>query len=296
LHRLSRLFAPLLLALSAITAAAPATAAVAANDGLAAIPQLTAHVTDTTNTLTPQQKSALEQMLAGFEQSKGSQIAVLMIPSTKPEEIEQYSIRVAEAWKIGRKGTDDGLILLVAKDDHHVRIEVGYGLEGVIPDVIAKRIIREVMAPHFVNGDFYTGISDGLQTAIGLINGETLPPPPPQQRASSHRSGRNWDNLLTIGFILVFVVGGVLVRVLGRVLGSMAVGLLVAVVAFFALGVLAAVFGGIIAFVVALLAGSGLGGFGGFGGFGGGGFGGGGGGGFSGGGGGFGGGGASGSW
>src|SRR5215217_2564454 len=110
-----------------------------------AVPTLKSRVTDLTGTLTPEQKGALEQRLAAFEAAKGSQIAVLMLPSTKPEEIEQFSIRVAEAWKIGRKGTDDGLILVIAKEDRRLRIEVGYGLEGAIPDAVAKRVISETI-------------------------------------------------------------------------------------------------------------------------------------------------------
>jgi uncharacterized protein len=284
------------LALLAGVATVPAVAA-AADDGLAKIPPI-ARVTDLTHTLTPAQKSALDQTLAEFEQSKGSQIAVLMLPSTKPEEIEQYGIRVAEQWKLGRKGVDDGLILIVAKDDRRVRIEVGYGLEGTVPDVIAKRVIKEIIAPHFLAGDFYAGIDDGVEHLIGLVDGEPLPAPPPSARRSRH-GGNDWNSLLSIGFVLIFVVGGILVRVLGRVAGSGAVGLILSVVAWAVIGSLLAAIGvGILAFIVALLFGRGIGGSGfgrgmGGGGFSGGGFGGGG---FSGGGGGFGGGGASGSW
>src|ERR1700689_4726566 len=130
-----------ILALLAGFAAAPAFGS-AAGDGLVQVPPLAARVTDLTATLSPAQKSALEQTLAEFEQRKGSQIAVLMLPSTKPEDIEQYGIRVADQWKLGRKGIDDGLILIVAKDDHRVRIEVGRGLEGPVPDIIASRVVR----------------------------------------------------------------------------------------------------------------------------------------------------------
>jgi uncharacterized protein len=289
--------AKVLLALAMLVPLA-ALAASAASDGLVPIPPLTARVTDLTGTLTPQQKSSLEQTLAEFEQRKGSQIAVLMLPSTKPEAIEQYGIRVAEQWKIGRKGTDDGLILIVAKDDHRVRFEVGRGLEGAIPDISAGRIIREIIAPHFLTGDFYAGINDGVHSAIGLIDGEALPPPPSRQQRGSSRHGgdNNFGALVAIGFILVFVVGGVLVRLFGRVLGSGVVAILVAIAAFFALGLVAALIAGIAGFFFSLVTGSGFGrGIGGFP-IGGGGFGGSSGGGFSGGGGDFGGGGASGDW
>jgi uncharacterized protein len=287
------------LALLAGFAAAPGFAATT-GDGLVPIPPV-ARVTDLTNTLSPAQKNSLGQTLAEFEQRKGSQIAVLMLPSTKPEEIEQYGIRVAEQWKLGRKDIADGIILLVAKDDHRVRIEVGRGLEGPVPDVTANRVIREIIAPHFLNGDFYGGIEDGVQRLIGLVDGEKLPPPPPSA-SRSHRSsgGSDMNSLLSIGFVLIFVVGGLLVRMMGRVAGSGAVGIIAAIAAWVIIGgLLAAIGAGGIGFIAALLFGSGFGGPGlggwGFGG-GGGGFGGGGGGGFSGGGGDFGGGGASGSW
>src|SRR5271156_3318519 len=124
------------------------------------VPVLNARVTDLTGTLNAQQKSDLEARIAAYEAKRGSQIAVLLLPTTKPEEIEQYSIRVADAWKIGRKGVDDGLILIVAKDDRRVRIEIGYGLEGAIPDSVARRVIDERITPRFREGDFYGGVRD----------------------------------------------------------------------------------------------------------------------------------------
>jgi uncharacterized protein len=270
----------------------------AAGDGLVKIPPLTARVTDLTGTLSPAQKNSLEQTLAEFEQRKGSQIAVLMVPSTKPEEIEQFGIRVAEQWKLGRKGVDDGLIFIVAKDDHRVRIEVGRGLEGPVPDILASRVVREIMAPQFLTGDFYGGIDAGIEQVIGLVDGEQLPPPPPTAKRSRHGGG-NMNSILSIGFVLIFVVGGLLVRMIGRVAGSGVIGLILAVIAWAIIGSLLAAIGiGIVGFIAVLLFGSGFGGFGGggwgYGGRGGGGFSGGGG--FGGGGGDFGGGGASGSW
>ena len=124
------------------------------------IPPLTARVTDTTGTLDAQQKQSLESELAALEQRKGSQLAVLIVPTTQPEDIEQYSIRVVDAWKLGRKNVDDGVLLIVAKNDHRVRIEVGRGLEGAIPDAANARIIREYITPKFRAGDFYGGIDD----------------------------------------------------------------------------------------------------------------------------------------
>ncbi len=144
---------------------------------LVAVPPLTQHVTDLTATLNPQQMTALEDKLTAFETQKGSQVVVLIIPTTEPEDIAQYGIRVAEAWKIGRKKVDDGAILIVAKEDRKLRIEVGYGLEGVIPDAVAKRVIAETITPYFKTGDFAGGIDAGVTQLTELINGEPLPPP-----------------------------------------------------------------------------------------------------------------------
>ncbi len=264
-----------------------ASAAGAADE--VAVPPVTARVTDLTGTLNAGEIASLEAELRGFEQRKGSQIAVLMLPSTQPETIEQYSIRVAERWKIGRAKADDGAILIIAKNDHHLRIEVGYGLEGAIPDVVAKRVIREVIAPHFLANDFYGGIRDGTRTLMKLIEGEKLPAP---TRAPTS-SVDNYQSLFVILLVVVVVAGGILKAIFGRVFGSAATGAAAGFIAWALAGALgAALIAGVVAFLMAL-----MGGGRGFypGGFGGGGLGGGGGG-FGGGGGGFGGGGASGSW
>jgi uncharacterized protein len=262
------------------------------------VPALKARVTDLAHTLTPDQSAQLEQKLAAFEARKGSQIAVLIVPTTKPEEIEQYSIRVAEQWKVGRKGVDDGAILLVAKDDRALRIEVGYGLEGALPDVTAKRIVSDIIVPHFKTGDFYGGIDAGVDAMIKVVDGEQLPAPPPAQRPFENIDGGKLHSLFIIGFILVFVVGGILRSALGRLPAAGVMGGILGVIAWFiASSLIAAGVVAIIAFVFTLAGGSaGRGGLGG--GWGGGGWSGGsgGGGGFSGGGGGFGGGGASGRW
>jgi len=144
---------------------------------LASIPALKTRVTDLTQSLTPEQQAQLEAKLAAFEREKGSQIAVLIVLSTAPEVIEQYSIRVVDTWKLGREKPDDGILILVAKNDRKMRIEVGYGLEGAIPDLIAKRIITEIMAPSFRQGDFYGGINQAVDKLIGLVSGEQLPAP-----------------------------------------------------------------------------------------------------------------------
>jgi uncharacterized protein len=273
-----------------------------------AVPPLTARVTDLTGTLSGGAVARIEAKLADLEAKKGSQLAVLIVPTTQPEEIEQFGIRVAEAWKLGRKGVDDGAILLVAKDDRRVRIEVGQGLEGALPDAIANRIITETITPHFKQGDYDGGVEAGIDQMISVVNGEPLPQP-----------DRKWErhgglgNMLPLLLVVVFVVSGVLRAIFGRLFGSVATGGLTAGIVWILSHVIPIGIGaGVLAFLFSLLTGGsrsgwstgrgwggGMGGFGGGlggGGFGGGGFGGGGGGGFSGGGGGFSGGGASGSW
>jgi len=262
-----------------------------------AVPPLTQRVTDLTGTLDGQQVQSLESRLAGFEASKGAQLAVLIVPTTQPETIEQYGIRVVDAWKLGRKNVDDGALLLIAKDDRKLRIEVGYGLEGALNDATANRIIDEIIVPRFKRGDFYAGIESGLAAMMQVVSGEPLPAP--QKRVSASGS-YNIETLLFIAFGLVVVVGGLLRSMLGRFPAAVLMGGALAVLAWLIVAQLViALFVGVMAFVFVLLGGIGRG-FGGYGGFGGGGFGGGGfgggGGGFSGGGGGFGGGGASGSW
>lgn len=275
-----------------------------------AIPPV-ARVTDLTGTLSAQQQQALSATLTAFEKEKGSQVAVLMLPSTQPETIEQYGIRVASKWKLGRKGVDDGLILLVAKNDHKVRIEVGYGLEGAVPDAIANRIIDEIILPQFKQGHFYAGINAGLDAILKTIQGEPLPKPKAQpQHATAGQS------LLSIAFPIFFILmllGSQCRRLFGGPWAAAGVGAGTGLlIGFIAASLLSGLVFGIIAAVLALVfyssgggRGGGVGGIGGFGlGYGlgglmGGGFGGGfggGGGGFSGGGGGFGGGGASGGW
>src|SRR6202043_1557719 len=146
-----------------------------------AVPPLSGRVVDQTGTLSSDTIASLTQTLKGLELRRGSQVAVLIVPTTGPETIEQYSIRVAEAWKIGRKKIDDGALLVVAKNDRKLRIEVGYGLEGALNDVTAKRIIDEVITPKFRSGDFAGGISAGVDRIVGVIDGEPLPVPAPQQ-------------------------------------------------------------------------------------------------------------------
>ena len=264
-----------------------------------AVPPLKTRVTDLTGTLAPSQRETLEQELRTFEARKSSQIAVLIVPTTQPEAVEQYSIRVAEAWKLGRKGVDDGVLLLVAKQDRELRIEVGYGLEGVIPDAVAKRVISEIIIPYFKQGDFYGGIHAGVARLIRLVDGEPLPPPEARDRLWS-----GIQDMLPIAFLAVMIGGGFLGALLGRLVGAAVAGGIVSVVFWITIGSLIGSFlAGLVVFLFTLAIG-GSGGRGGYGGWSSGGYGGvsggswsgGGGGGFSGGGGGFGGGGASGRW
>jgi uncharacterized protein len=275
-------------ALAALLWAAAALAEVA-------VPPLKARVTDLTGTLTAAQRANLEETLRAFENLKGAQIAVLIVPTTRPEAIEQYSMRVAEQWRLGRKGVDDGALLLVAKDDRKLRIEVGYGLEGVIPDAVAKRVIAEVITPYFRQGDFYGGIEAGVNRLTRLIEGEPLPPPV----ASSEPEWQGLANLLPF-LLIAAIVGSTIFRLLfGRLVGASVTGGIVGLVTWLMLGAFAiALIAAVVGFVIALVAGThgGRGGPGRWSSGGSGWGGGGGGGGFSGGGGGFGGGGASGSW
>lgn len=170
-----------------------------------AVPQLSKRVMDLTATLNNEQSAALENKLAAFEEKKGSQIAVLILPTTQPETIEAFGIRVFDAWKIGRKGVDDGVILIVAKDDRKLRMEVGRGLEGVIPDAIAKRILAETIKPYFKNNDYAGGIEAGTNQIISLIEGEKLP-----EVQAEPMTG--WNALIIVSvFVLSFVVFFVIV-------------------------------------------------------------------------------------
>lgn len=167
-----------------------------AADGLLALPPLTQRVTDLTGTLSAPQRAALEARLSAFEQKKGAQIAVLLAPTFQPESIEQFGIRLAEAWKVGRKGVDDGVILLIAKDDRQLRIEVGYGLEGALNDATAKRIISEVITPRFREGDYFGGIDAGVTAIQTVIEGEPLPPP--SAGSAANRGGQIESGLLPL--------------------------------------------------------------------------------------------------
>jgi uncharacterized protein len=219
-----------------------------------AVPPLTGRVVDQTGTLSSGDIDRLTQTLKNLELRKGSQVAVLIVPTTQPETIEQFSIRVADAWKIGRKKIDDGAILVVAKDDRRLRIEVGYGLEGALPDVTTKRIIDEIITPKFRSGDFAGGISAGVDRIIGVIDGEPLPAPP-QRQQQQQSSDLTWllNPLNPFTIIAILVLGGVMRGIFGRLFGSLTTGGLIGLVAWFVFGsLIVSALAGIVASVFTL--------------------------------------------
>jgi uncharacterized protein len=213
------------------------------------IPELSKRVTDLTATLNAEQQSALEAKLAAFEAKKGSQIAILLVPTTQPEDIAQYSLRVAEKWKIGRAKTDDGVLVLIAKDDRKMRIEVGYGLEGAIPDVYAKRIVSDVMRPRFKQNDFYGGIDASAEALIAIINGEDLPAPENNQ---SNRS-MGGENSLVLFFFGTLFCTMLFHNIFGRFFGSAATGGVMGGAAALFFAATAGIGVGIAAFVASLI-------------------------------------------
>jgi uncharacterized protein len=265
----------------------PAASAFAADP---AIPALTGRVVDQAGILPVDRRLALESSLEAFERAKGSQVAVLTVATTAPWSIEQFSIKLAEAWKIGREGPDDGAILVVARDDRALRIEVGRGLEGALTDLVSKRIIEDIMVPHFRSGDMASGVEAGVDAMLKVIEGEELPAPEPRGSGGGGIGG-SLENILGLVFIGSLFFGHMFRSVLGRFMGGGIGGSLAGLVVWFLAGSLfMGVLLGLVAFLVIAFGGL----LGGFGGGRGGGFGGGGG--FSGGGGSFGGGGASGRW
>ena len=251
-------------------------------------------MTDLTATLSGDQKAVLEQQLADLEARKGAQLVVLILPTTQPEAIEQFSIRLFDAWKVGRKGVDDGVMLIVAKDDRRLRIEVGYGLEGALNDATAKRIISETITPFFKNGDFPGGINAGVTAIAKIIDGEQLPEPSGVAWSGAKMNITDMPEGLLIGVLVAVVLGGTVLRhLLGNLVGCGLVGCLTGGLGWLFVGGMSGIIGGALLGIFLAIFGldivlSGI--------FSGGGRGGSGGGGFSGGGGSGGGGGASGSW
>jgi uncharacterized protein len=289
------------LALLALASASQALTWDTQRQGEQAIPPLSAHVTDLTGTLSPAERQALEAKLSDWEARTTNQLAVLIVPTTKPETIDEYSIRVAEAWKIGRKGKDNGAIFLIAKNDKQMRIEVGYGLEGDLTDVASRRIIGDTVAPLFSQGKFSEGINAGVDRIMAVVGGTDNAATQPPPRRARPAPGFDFGTIALIALVVVPALGAVLRSVLGNVGGSLVGGAIVGGVTWLIAG---SILFGLLAAIVALvvIAFSSFGGGRGpgmwfpGGGWGGGGWGGGGGGGWSGGGGTFGGGGASGGW
>ena len=183
------------------------------------IPPLSARVIDQTATLTEPQRRALEDKLTAFERERGSQVVVLLVRSTAPEDITDYTQRLGDAWKIGRQEVGDGVLLVVAKDDRTLRIATAKAVEGAIPDLIAHRIIEGVITPRFKQGEFYAGLDAGVEQILARLKGEELPLPPAQAASGP---GINGEELLIFIGLAAPVITRVLRSILGRVLGSLA--------------------------------------------------------------------------
>lgn len=205
-------------------------AAWAQGGGVQPVPALTAHVMDGTGTLDAAQRGALEAKLTAFEQSRGAQVVILMVPSTQPEDIAAYAQRVGDSWKIGRKGVGDGLLLVVAKNDRKVRIETSKALEGAIPDLAARQVIDTAITPRFKQGDFAGGLDAAADQLIALISGENLPAPA-QGGAGGKNDGFEWTDLAIFLFFAVPIGGRIAAGILGRKFGSLATGGAVGVLA-----------------------------------------------------------------
>ena len=220
---------------------------------LVAVPPLSGRVVDQTGTLAAGDVASLSQTLRDLESRKGSQISVLIVPTTDGEAIEQYALRVAEAWKIGRKKIDDGALLVIAKNDRRLRIEVGYGLEGALTGATTKRIIDEDITPKFKAGDFGGGVVAGVDKMVRIVNGEKLPEPePPHWQDSQSFDPSDLFNPFLI--IPAIFFGGLLRSLMGRLLGSATAGALTALIAWFMVGsMLAAVIAGVIASLFVLI-------------------------------------------
>lgn len=287
--------------LAVLTAAGMVSGWAIADDAHLPIPSLTRHVVDTAGLLKQAQLDELDGRLWQFEKARGSQIAILIVPTTQPEPIEAYSIRAFDTWKLGRKQANDGILITVAVSDRKLRIDTGYGLEGAIPDAIAKRIVSEVIAPKFRGGDPYAGLVAGVEQIERLIEGEKLPAAKSAKSKQATAGDIDIGEMLVIGIVAATIIGGVLSVVLGRFLGGLATGGLVGFMAWLITSsTLVMIAAGVIVFFYVLVTGgrggSSFGGFGGGGWNSGSGWGGGGGGWGGGGGGSAGGGGASGSW
>lgn len=229
--------------------------------GVQAVPALTARVIDQTSTLSAAESSALESRLSAFEQETGAQVVVLMVMTTAPEDIASYANRVANTWKIGRKNVGDGLLLLVAKQDRKIRIEVAKSLEGAVPDLAAKRVIDEAITPHFKQGRFAAGIDAAISQISALIRSESLPAPTADSVASTAPSpGFSWTDIGIFLFFAVPVGAAVARAVFGPVFGVLLVGLGTGFLAYlFTRSYLLAAFAGLLGWVWGALSSAGSG-------------------------------------
>ncbi len=239
-------------------------ASVAWAQALQPVPAPSSHVVDTTNTLAAAERDGLEQKLTAFETETGTQIGILVVPTTAPEDIFSYSNRAANIWKLGRKDVGDGLLVVVAKDDHKLRIEVAKTLEGAIPDLMAKRVIDEAIAPAFKQGDFAGGIDAGADQLMALVRGEALPAPA-HAAGSSGDDGFQWTDLIIFLFFAAAIGGSMARALFGNRLGSLLTGAGTGVAAWLAtnsllLAGLACVVGGVFTLLGALGRGSSTGG------------------------------------
>jgi uncharacterized protein len=182
-------------------------------------PQLTGRITDQAKMLSPETKQRLEQKLAAFEAETSNQVAVLTIPSLQGDDIDQFAIRVAEAWKLGQKGKDNGVLLVLAQTERKVRIEVGMGLQGVLPDITASRIIRENMRPHLKSGNFDQGITVAVDSIIAATKGEFKGTGQTAQKRSAKKSSSSFATYLIIAAVAVVVLG-LFSRYLGGAAGA----------------------------------------------------------------------------
>lgn len=243
-----------LMRIFALLAVCAAFAVHAAEGDPQPVPPLKERVTDTTATLSSADEARIEAKLKQFEAQKGAQIAVLIVGTTQPEAIFDYAIRVGEAWKLGRKGVDDGVLFLIAKNDRKLQILTGPGLQGSLTDAMSKRIIAETVAPKFRSGDFAGGIEQGVDKIIAVLQGEALPPP---QKKRVSVKNTNYEGFLVVGVIAALFVGPLLRSLLGRFLGAGATaGVTGAAAWWIAGGLLFPIAAAVIVFLVVLMMGA----------------------------------------